>query len=77
MNITYNGHSCFGVEINGKNLLFDPFITPNKLAEKIDIEKIKADYILVSHGHVDHVADLIAIAQRTGAKVICAWEIHS
>jgi len=51
--------------------------SPNKLAEKIDIEKIKADYILVSHGHVDHVADLIAIAQRTGAKVICAWEIHS
>lgn len=77
MNITYNGHSCFGVEISGKNLLFDPFITPNKLAEKINIELIKADYILISHGHEDHVADLIKIAKRTGAQVICAYEIHT
>ena len=77
MNITYNGHSCFGVEINGIHLLFDPFITPNKLAEKIDVESIKADYILISHGHADHVADLIKIAKRTGAQVICAYEIHT
>ncbi|HET8962780.1 MAG TPA: metal-dependent hydrolase [Chitinophagales bacterium] len=77
MNITYNGHSCFEVETNGKNLLFDPFITPNKLAEKINVDKIKADYILISHGHEDHVADLIKIAKRTNAMVICAYEIHA
>lgn len=77
MNITYNGHSCFEVEINGKNLLFDPFISPNKLAEKINIDTIKADYILISHGHEDHVADLIKIAKRTNALVICAYEIHA
>lgn len=76
MKITYYGHSCFGAEINGKHLLFDPFITPNSLAKNIDITKIKADYILVSHGHEDHVADLITIANHTGAKVICAFEIH-
>lgn len=77
MKITYYGHSSFGFEINGKHLLFDPFISPNKLAQNIDINTIKADYILVSHGHEDHVADLIPIAKRTGAKVICAFEIHA
>jgi L-ascorbate metabolism protein UlaG (beta-lactamase superfamily) len=77
MKITYYGHSCFGVELNGKHLLFDPFITPNPLATHIDVRSIKADYILVSHGHEDHVADLIDIAKRTGAQVICAFEIHS
>jgi L-ascorbate metabolism protein UlaG (beta-lactamase superfamily) len=77
MNITYYGHSCFGIEVNGKNILFDPFITPNELAKNIDATTVKADYILISHGHEDHIADAIAIAKRTGAKVVCNWEIHS
>lgn len=77
MNITYYGHSCFGVEVNGKHLLFDPFITPNELAKEIDATKIKVDYILLSHGHEDHVADAVSIAKRTGAKVICIFEIHT
>lgn len=77
MKITYYGHSCFGVEVNGKHLLFDPFITPNELAKNIDASTVKADYILLSHGHEDHVADAISIAKRTGAKVIAAWEIHT
>ncbi len=77
MNITYYGHSCFGVEISGKHLLFDPFITPNELAKKIDASTVKADYILVSHGHQDHIADAVNIAKRTGAKVVCAWEVGS
>ncbi|MFY9308748.1 MAG: metal-dependent hydrolase [Bacteroidia bacterium] len=76
MNITYYGHSCFGVEVNGKHLLFDPFITPNELAKDIDATAVKADYILISHGHEDHVADAVSIAKRTGAQVICTWEIH-
>lgn len=75
MNITYYGHSCFGVEIGGKHLLFDPFISPNELAKDIDIAKIPADYILVSHGHGDHIADVITIAKRTGAAVIGAHEV--
>ncbi len=77
MNITYFGHSCFGVEINGKHLLFDPFISPNELAKGIDVQKIKADYILISHGHEDHIADAVAIAKRTKAKVIACWEVIS
>jgi len=75
MEITYYGHSCFAVVTGGKILLFDPFITPNELASHIDISKIKADYILISHGHEDHIADAVAIAKNTGAKVISNFEI--
>ena len=76
MKLTYYGHSCFLVETNGKKLLFDPFISANELAKDINIAGIEADYILVSHGHADHIADCITIAQGTGAKVVCNWEIH-
>jgi len=76
MKLTYYGQSCFSVVINNKNILFDPFITGNELARHINIAEIEADYILVSHGHPDHTADCIAIAQGTGAKVVCCWEIH-
>lgn len=77
MKLTYYGHACFAVEIAGQTLLFDPFITPNPLAKEIDVEKLHADFILVSHGHGDHVADVIAIAQRTGAMVIAPYEVGS
>jgi L-ascorbate metabolism protein UlaG (beta-lactamase superfamily) len=75
MKITYYGHSCFGAEIKGKHLLFDPFISNNELAAHIDINSIPADYILVSHGHWDHIADAEAIAKRTGAKIVSSFEI--
>jgi L-ascorbate metabolism protein UlaG (beta-lactamase superfamily) len=75
MKITYYGHSCFGVNVNGKNLLFDPFISPNELAKHIDVDTVEADYILVSHGHEDHLADVQTIAQRTGAKIVSNFEI--
>jgi L-ascorbate metabolism protein UlaG (beta-lactamase superfamily) len=76
MQFTYYGHACFSVEVNGKKLLFDPFITPNELAASVDINAIEADYILVSHGHSDHIADCVALANRTGALVITNWEVY-
>lgn len=76
MKLTYYGHSCFSVEIKGKHILFDPFVTYNELARAIDVNSIPADYIFLSHGHADHFADCVAIAQRTGATVVAAWEIH-
>lgn len=75
MKLTYYGHACFSVEVAGKTLLFDPFITPNPLAKNVDVNKVKADFILVSHGHGDHVADVVDIAGRTGATVITSYEV--
>lgn len=75
MQLSYFGHSCFCVTVNGKKLLFDPFITGNELVTSIDINHIEADYILLSHGHGDHVADAEAIAKRTGATIIAAYEV--
>jgi L-ascorbate metabolism protein UlaG (beta-lactamase superfamily) len=75
MKLTYYGHSCFSVEIGGKTLLFDPFITPNSLASHIKIDTIKADYMLITHGHYDHIHDAVDIAKRTDAMVISNFEI--
>lgn len=75
MKLTYFGHSCFLVECGGARLLFDPFITPNPLAASIEVNKIAADFILISHAHADHLADAVMLAKQTGAKVISNWEI--
>ncbi len=56
--------------------MFDPFITPNELAKAIDVDKVPADYIFVSHGHFDHITDVVRIAKRTGAKVLGNWELY-
>ncbi len=73
---SYYGHSCFGITLaDGTRLLFDPFITPNELAKDIDVEAIEADFVLVTHGHEDHVADAENILKRTGATLITNFEI--
>ena len=75
MKYTYYGQSCFLLEADGKKFLFDPFISHNPLAKHIDIKTIQADYILVSHGHGDHIADLVEIAAQTNAQVIGMVEV--
>jgi len=75
MKVIYYGHSCFSVVAGGKHLLFDPFITGNPLAREIDVSRVPADFILISHGHDDHMLDAIEIARRTGAMVISNFEI--
>jgi L-ascorbate metabolism protein UlaG (beta-lactamase superfamily) len=75
MKVTYYGHSCFSVEVGGKNLLFDPFITQNPLAASVDYANLRPDYILLSHGHFDHVADVEAIARLSGATLIGNYEV--
>lgn len=77
MEITYYGHSCFLVDLNNVKILFDPFITPNPIVKNADLNSIEADFILITHGHEDHVADVEYIAKRTGAKVISNFEIVS
>jgi L-ascorbate metabolism protein UlaG (beta-lactamase superfamily) len=75
MKYTYYGQSSFLLETDTKKLLFDPFISQNPLAKGIDLAKIEADYILVSHGHGDHVGDLISLAKQTKATVIAIPEV--
>ena len=75
MKTTFYGQSTFMLEAGDRKLLFDPFITPNPEAKDIDIHSLKPDYILVSHGHGDHVADLLAIQKSSDAIIICIAEI--
>jgi L-ascorbate metabolism protein UlaG (beta-lactamase superfamily) len=64
MEITYYGHSCFSVLVNGKQILFDPYITENTLAKNVNVDEINADYIFISHAHFDHINDAVRIAKK-------------
>ena len=57
MKLTFYGHATFSIETGGKTLLFDPFFTGNTFAKDIAVDKIKADFIFITHGHGDHTAD--------------------
>jgi L-ascorbate metabolism protein UlaG (beta-lactamase superfamily) len=74
--ITWYGHAALGLETSGYHLLIDPYFTGNPAAT-VSPESVKADFILITHGHGDHVGDTIAIAKRTGATVISNFEIVS
>jgi len=73
---TYLGHGAHSLEIGGKQILVDPFLSDNPSAQ-VSADQVAADYILISHGHFDHIGDTVAIAQRTGATVISNFEIVS
>ncbi|GAL61860.1 metal-dependent hydrolase [Algibacter lectus] len=75
MKITFYGHACLGIQIDDINILVDPFITGNEKAANIDISTLKADYIMVTHAHQDHILDVEAIANRTNAVIISNFEI--
>lgn len=77
MRVKFYGHSTFEVELNGKKLLFDPFFTGNPLHNNFNIESLNPDWILASHGHGDHVADIAHIAKQSKAKLISNYEIVS
>jgi len=77
MRITYYGHSCFLLETAGKRLLLDPFVSGNPLANAIDVNSIRCDYIFLSHAHQDHSYDLETIAANNpGVVIVGIWEIH-
>jgi len=73
---TFIGHGTHTLDINGTKVMIDPFLTDNP-ATDLSPDAVEADYILVSHGHFDHVADVVAVAKRTGAKVISNFEISN
>ncbi len=76
MKITFYGHNTLLIEVNGKNILVDPFVTGNPLVkDKINIETIKVDYILLTHAHQDHVLDAEVIAKNNNATIVSNYEI--
>jgi L-ascorbate metabolism protein UlaG (beta-lactamase superfamily) len=75
MQLTYFGHATFLATIGGTRVLFDPFIRPNPLAKDVNVDAIEADYILLSHGHGDHIADAEEIAKRSGATILGIAEV--
>jgi L-ascorbate metabolism protein UlaG (beta-lactamase superfamily) len=72
--ITWYGHAALGIETGGYNLLVDPYLSDNPAAE-VDPGDLEPDFILLSHGHFDHIGDTVEIAKRTGATVITNFEI--
>jgi L-ascorbate metabolism protein UlaG (beta-lactamase superfamily) len=72
--VQWLGHACLLFESDGTHVLVDPFLTGNPAAAA-KADDVPADFILISHGHGDHVGDAIAIARRTGATVVCNYEI--
>jgi len=75
MKITFYGHASLGIEVSGKHILVDPFITGNPKAAHVDINLLQADYILLTHAHQDHILDVEAITKRTDALIVSNWEI--
>lgn len=77
MAITYKyyGHSTFTINADGTKLVVDPFFAPNNPLAPSSADEIEADFILITHGHGDHIADAAALAKRTGALVITSFEI--
>ncbi len=72
--LTWYGHAVFALNVGGTHILVDPFLTGNETAP-ISANKVAADYILITHGHGDHIGDTVAIAKRTGAQCISNFEI--
>lgn len=72
--VRWLGHSCLQIISDGQHILIDPFLHGNPAAAAKP-EEVQANFILVSHGHADHVGDTVAIAKRTGATVIANYEM--
>ena len=75
MKLTFLGHACFLLETEKANILLDPFISGNELASNININELKVDYILLSHGHEDHVLDAEQIAKNNDATIVSNYEV--
>lgn len=75
MEVTYYGHACFAVKVGNYHLLFDPFITPNELAKLVKVNELACDYVFISHGHEDHLADAESILKRTNSTIVSNYEI--
>ncbi len=76
MKLSFHGHSVVKIETGGKNIIIDPFISGNKNTD-LKVEDVRVDYILLTHGHNDHVGDTVEIAKKNNATVIATAELAS
>jgi L-ascorbate metabolism protein UlaG (beta-lactamase superfamily) len=74
VSITWHGHGTVSLDVSGQKVLVDPYFTDNPAA-KINASNVEADYILVTHGHGDHVTDAVSIAKRCNSLVISNFEV--
>jgi L-ascorbate metabolism protein UlaG (beta-lactamase superfamily) len=72
--LTYHGHSTVEIACEGHRLIIDPFLTGNPVATA-KADDIKADYVLLTHGHNDHIMDAVKIAKNNGATIIATYEL--
>src|SRR5215510_2700002 len=72
--ITWLGHNAWSIETGDSTILLDPLLNDSPTSP-VKADAVKANYILLSHGHGDHVGDTVAIARRTGATVITNFEV--
>jgi len=75
MEIRFHGHSCFELSEGETRLLIDPFLKPNNPAATASAEEVEPTHVALSHGHVDHLADAVAVATRTGAHCVAVVEL--
>ena len=77
MEIHFHGHACFELREGDARVLVDPFLAPNNPAAKASAEDVDPTHVLLTHGHVDHVADAVAVVKRTGAQCLAIVELAS
>ncbi len=75
MEITYYGHSCFGLSDGTDHVVIDPFLAPNNPAATATVDDVPATAIVITHGHADHIADAVPLSQRTGAPCVAVVEV--
>ena len=75
MEIKFHGHSCFELSEGDARLLIDPFLKPNNPSAIATAEEVEPTHIALTHGHVDHMADAVAVAKRTGAHCVAIVEL--
>ncbi|MEM7798164.1 MAG: metal-dependent hydrolase, partial [Chloroflexota bacterium] len=75
ISVTFHGHATFSLDVNGTKMIVDPFLKGNNPLATVAADEIEVDYILITHGHGDHVADALSIAQRCDATIIANFEI--
>ena len=74
VDVRWLGHSAFLLESGGTTVLVDPFLTGNPAAA-VSADEVEPDFILLTHGHGDHLGDTVAIAKRAGAPVLAIKEV--